>query len=66
MDLEKLNKVCYTICIACIALGVLFSLLIIWAEVKGDVIWKSWTTIAVFFVASLLTIGVNRMMENKK
>ena len=64
--MEKLNKICYTICIACIVLGVLFSILIIWGDVKGAVIWKSWITIAVFFCASLLTIGVNRIMENKK
>ena len=66
--LRKLNKFCFTICIVCIICGTVLSLVMIWAEIHDhEIIWKSWLTIAVFFLASALTLSVNKTLQwNRK
>ncbi|MSR61389.1 MAG: hypothetical protein EXS08_02925 [Planctomycetes bacterium] len=60
MNIQKLNKACYTICIVCIVLGIVLSLAMIWGELSDDgVVLKSWLTIGVFFLGSALTLSVN-------
>lgn len=63
MKLEKLNKICFTICIICIVAGSVLSLAMIWLELQDDkFVWKSWLTIGVFFLASALTLSVNKTL----
>jgi hypothetical protein len=63
MNLERLNKVCFTICIACIVLGILLSLAMIWGEARdNEFVWKSWLTIGVFFTGSALTLSVTKTL----
>ena len=66
MDLNQLNKICFTICIVCIVLGTVLALAMIWTEVRdNELIWKSWLTILVFFLASLLTLAVTKALEGR-
>lgn len=61
--MQKLNKACFTICIVCIVLGIVLSLAMIWGEMKdNEFMWKSWLTIGVFFLASALTLSVNKTL----
>ncbi len=63
MDLKKLDKVCFTICIVCIVLGTVLSLAMIWGNISGDeFVWKSWSTIGVFFLSSALTLSVSKAL----
>ena len=62
MNLKPLNTICYTICIICIVAGVLFSLILIWGDIENKIAWKGFMTIGVIFLASTLTLSVNRMM----
>ena len=55
-----LNKICFTVSIVCIALGTALSLVMIWGDFADDeFLWKSWLTLLVLFLASLLTMVVN-------
>jgi hypothetical protein len=66
MNLQLLNRACFTICIVCIILGTILSLAIIWGEVRdSSVVWKSWLTIGVFFLASSLTLTVSKTLGGK-
>ena len=65
MDLRKLNIICYTVCIVCIIVGVVLTLLIIWIDVEREIAWKSFVTILVFFLASTLTLSVNKVIERR-
>jgi len=66
MDIEKLNKICFTICIICIVAGAVLSLAMIWLELQDEKIeWKSWLTIGVFFLASALTLSVSKTLAWK-
>ena len=63
MNLQTLSKVCFTICIVCIVLGTVLSLAMIWGEVKDNaLVWKSWLTMAVFFIASALTLSLSQTL----
>ena len=63
MNLQLLNKVCFTICIGCIVLGTVFSLAIIWGELSdNELFWKSWLSIGVLFLASALTLSVSKTL----
>ena len=65
MDLQRLNKVCFTICIVCIVLGVILSLASIWGDFRDEFVWKSWLTTGVLFLASALTLSVSKMLGNR-
>jgi uncharacterized membrane protein YhaH (DUF805 family) len=63
MKLYQLNKICFSICIVCIVAGTVLSLAMIWGELEDSrFMWKSWLTIGVFFLASVLTICVNNAL----
>ena len=64
MNLQLLNKVCFTICIGCIVLGTMFSLAIIWGELSDneEFVWKSWLSTGVLFLASALTLSVSKTL----
>jgi len=63
MNLQLLNKVCFTICIGCIVLGTAFSLAIIWGELSdNEFFWKSWLSIGVLFLASAVTLSVSKTL----
>jgi len=61
--LRIVNRICYTVCIACIIAGVVFGLLIIWGEGHDRDRWKYLATIFVLFLASVLTLSVNRLLD---
>ena len=66
MNLQKLNKICFTICIICIVAGAVLSLAMIWLELQDEkFVWKSWLTIGVFFLASALTLSVSKTLAWK-
>lgn len=57
------NLICFVICLVCIVAGTTISILAIWGVVeKNHVILKSLLTFGVIFLASLLTITVNKFM----
>ncbi len=63
MNLQHLNKVCFTICIVCIVLGTVLSLAMIWGDIRdSEFVWKSWLTIGVFFLSSALTLIVSKTL----
>ena len=66
MKLKKLDVICYTVCISCIVAGIVFSLVIIWGEVDNRIAWKGALTIAVLFFGGILTISVNKLIEDRK
>jgi len=62
-----INLICFVICVVCIVAGTTISILAIWNVVaKGYIIWKSLLTIGVVFLASLLTITVNKMIPSRR
>ncbi len=66
MDIQKLNRICFTICIVCIVLGTVLALAMIWTDIKdNEFVWKSWVTVGVFFLASALTLSVTKTLEGK-
>jgi hypothetical protein len=61
--LKVVNRICYTICIICIISGVVLGLLIIWGDRQDRDHWKYLATIFVLFLASSLTLSVNRLLD---
>jgi len=66
MNLQNLNKVCFTICIVCIVFGTVLSLAMIWGNIRdNEFVWKSWLTIGVLFLASALTLSVSKTLGGR-
>ena len=66
MNLQHLNKTCFTICMVCIVLGTVLSLAMIWGEIRdNEFVWKSWLTIGVLFLASALTLSVSKTLGER-
>ncbi|MDQ7014864.1 MAG: hypothetical protein Q9O24_10930 [Gammaproteobacteria bacterium] len=62
MTLDILNKLCFTLIILCILAGIGLALAMIWGVVHdSNFAWKSWLTIGVFFVASVITMNVTKV-----
>lgn len=66
MNLEVLNRVCFTICIVCIVLGAALSLSMIWGTYENEYVWKSWLSLGVLFLASALTLSVSKTFGSRK
>ncbi|MFP6659624.1 MAG: hypothetical protein VB853_15680 [Pirellulales bacterium] len=63
MNLQRLNKICFTICIVCIVLGTILSLTMIWIEIRpSELIWKSLQTIGLIFLAAALTLNISKFL----
>jgi hypothetical protein len=61
--LTSINLICFVICVVCIVAGTTISILAIWGVVeKSYVILKTLLTFGVIFLASLLTITVNKLI----
>jgi hypothetical protein len=60
MNLQALNKICFAICIVCIVAGAVLALSMIWIKYDSEFLWKSWLSVGVLFLASALTLAVNR------
>lgn len=66
MNLQHLNKICFTICIVCIVLGTVLSLAMIWGEIRDNTfVWKSWLTIGVLFLSAALTLSVSKTLGGR-
>ena len=65
MDLRELSKICFTICIVCIILGVVTSLLMIWTPGIHYLLWRLLATIGVVFLGAAATLSVNRTFGDR-
>lgn len=65
MDSQRLNSVCYRICIACIVLAVILASAIIWAPESSKTLWKLLATVGSVFLGSLGTMSVTRAFDSK-
>ena len=64
---SMVNLICFVICLVCIVAGTTISILAIWGVVeKNYVVLKSLLTFGVIFLASLLTITVNKFMPVRR
>lgn len=64
---STVNLICFVICLVCIVAGTTISILAIWGVVeKNYVVLKSLLTFGIIFLASLLTITVNKFMPVRR
>jgi arginine exporter protein ArgO len=64
---STVNLICFVICLVCIVAGTTVSILAIWGVVEKDyVVLKSLLTFGIIFLASLLTITVNKLMPVRR
>lgn len=64
--MRAIRTICFTICILCILASLLLGVAMIWDWVKdSDFVHKSFMTLGVLFLASLLTLSVARKLGFK-
>jgi hypothetical protein len=66
MRQDTIRTICFSICILCIVAGLVLGLGIIWNWIDNSaLIRKSFLTLGVLFLASLLTLSVARKLGFK-
>jgi hypothetical protein len=65
MNLRTLYTICFTVSIVCIVLGSMLAISMIWLDHSSEFLWKTWSTIAVVFLASTITMVVTRMFSHR-
>ena len=62
--MKALTKICFSICILCIVAATSVSILAIWNVVDDTaLLWKSLSTLGVVFLASILTVTVDKIFS---
>lgn len=66
MNLHPLNTICYAVSIVCLILCSMLAISMIWVEHSSEFLTKSWSTIGVVFLASSITLIVNKTFGAKE
>jgi Trk-type K+ transport system membrane component len=66
MDLRKLTKICFTICIVSIMSATLLAFMLIWGNFDKETVWRSELSVGVLFLASVITLSVSRTLGGKE
>jgi hypothetical protein len=61
MSLQQLNTICFTVSIVCIVLGSALAISMIWMQYPSQFLERSWATIGVVFLASVVTLIVSKV-----
>ena len=62
MDMQKLNKICFTICIVSIVMATVLAFALIWGAFEKEFLWKSELSVGVLFFASAVTLSVSKTL----
>jgi hypothetical protein len=62
MVLKIVNRICYTIAIVCIVVGVVYGLALIWGDHWDKGAWKGLASLSVVFLGAVLTLSVNQLL----
>ena len=65
MNLKTLDRICLTICIVCIVLGVTFGLTLIWGQRDSELVVKGLASCLVLFTGSIMTLLVSKTYSQK-
>lgn len=60
MNPYNLNKICFTICIVCIVVGVVLGLVMVWTPGVSEVLWRLMATVGIVFLGASATLTVSR------
>jgi len=60
MNTSALNKICFTICIVCIIVGVFMSLAMIWTPSINETMWRGLGTVGIVFLGAAATLSVSK------
>lgn len=60
MNSQALNKICFSICIVCIVIGVMISLVMIWTPGINEVMWRCLGTVGIVFLGAAATLSVSK------
>ena len=66
MDSRRLNIICFTLSIVCVILGSMLAISMIWIEYPNQFLYKSWSTIGVVFLASIITLIVSKIFGTRR
>ncbi len=66
MDTQKLNKICFTICIVTVVLATLLAFALIWGSGDKEFLWKGELSVGVLFFASSVTLSVSKALGGKE
>ena len=66
MDLKRLDKSFFVVCIGCIVIATILVLMMIWGESKNrDWLWKLWSSDIAVFVSSTLIWAISRSLAKQ-
>ncbi len=66
MNMNALNKICFTICLVTVVLAMLLAFALIWGGGDKEFLWKGELSGGVLFCASAATLSVGKSLEGKE
>jgi hypothetical protein len=66
MDMQALNKICFTICIVTVVIATLLAFVLIWGSGDKEFLWKGELSVGVLFFASAVTLSVAKTLGGEK
>ena len=57
---QALNKICFSICIVSIVVGMLLGMVMVWTPGVSEVLWRLMGTVAIVFFGASATLTVSR------
>jgi hypothetical protein len=64
MKLDDLNRICFTVCIVCIIVGILIAMAMIWwTGGDNEIAWKCLATVSILFLGASLMLSVSKTFD---
>ncbi len=65
MNVQKVNKSCYVMCIVCLVLGAVLTMAMVWGAISSTLLAPAWGVVATCFIGSVLALSVSQALRER-
>ena len=65
MNMQKVNKSCYVMCIVCLVFGAVLTMAMVWGTISSTLLATAWGVVATCFIGSVLALSVSQALGER-